>query len=96
MNAVFGKVARFIRIVQLKPFVEPVPDSLLRKTLQPSPKYKEALRGRTKCYSLYFRFDSGDVTSLDENESKSISQDKRGYERPMYYWSDADFVSNLV
>lgn len=28
MNAVFGKVARFIRIVQLKPFVEPVPDSL--------------------------------------------------------------------
>lgn len=28
MNAVFGKVARFIRIVQLKPFVEPVPDLL--------------------------------------------------------------------
>ena len=69
---------------------------LLRKTLQTSPKYKEALRGRTKCYSLYFRFDSGDVTSLDENESKSMSQEKKGYGSPMYYWSDADFVPNLV
>lgn len=55
---------------------------LLRKTLQSSPKYKEALRGRTKCYSLYFRSDSGDVTSLDENESKSISQEKRGTKAP--------------
>ena len=28
MNVVFSEVARFIRIVQLKPFVEPVSDSL--------------------------------------------------------------------
>ena len=98
MNAVFGKVARFIRIVQLKPFVEPVSDSLFHsweKLFSPlliqggSSGENEVLLSLLSIW-LRKRYESG-----WEWIKIYISRKKR-YESPMYYWSDADFVPNLV